>query len=102
MGVIGKVKDKKSDQPIQFVTIEVKSDDDDYRGPFIGKTGENGKYTILIGPLKDNLDGVKFKATITGAGVEVDDDDNEAEWIVDIDCQNEDSIQVYEINWEKK
>jgi hypothetical protein len=99
IGVIGKVREKGSDRPVPFVTIEVKGDDEDYRGPFIGKTGQDGKFSILITGLKDNIDGVGFSAKITGPGVENEDD---VEWEVSTDCEKEDAIQIFEINWDKK
>ncbi|NJN97091.1 MAG: hypothetical protein HC875_24865, partial [Anaerolineales bacterium] len=100
IGVFGKVKEKGSDRPVQFVTIEVKGDNDKFKGPYTDKTDANGRYDIFItGADNDDVDGVEFKAKVVGDGVESEDT---AEWTVSTDCGDEDSTQVYEINWNKK
>lgn len=100
IGIFGKVREKGSDRPVQFVTIEVKGDDDDFKGPYTDKTDANGRYDIFItGTDNDDVDGVEFKAKVVGDGVESEDT---AEWIVSTDCEEDDATQVYEINWNKK
>ena len=99
IGVFGKVREKGSDRPVQFATIEVKGDDSDYQGPYIDKTNQDGRYDIFISGLKEDIDGVKFKAKVVGAGVESEDT---VEWEISTDCHGDDAIQVYEINWDKK
>jgi hypothetical protein len=93
------VREKGSDRPVQFATIEVKSDDNDYKGPYIGQTNSDGRYDIFISGLEDDIDGVEFEAKVVGAGVETEDG---VKWEVSTDCHEEDAIQVYEINWDKK
>lgn len=94
------MREKGSDRPVQFVTIEVKSDDDDFKGPYTDKTNQDGRYDIFItGIDNDDVDGVEFKAKVVGDGVESEDT---AEWEVSTDCKDDEAIQVYEINWNKK
>jgi hypothetical protein len=93
------VREKGSDRPVQFAAIEVKSDDNDYKGPYTDQTNSDGRYDIFISGLKDDIDGVTFKAKVVGAGVESEDT---VEWEVSTDCHDEDAIQVLEINWDKK
>lgn len=93
----GQVREKDTDNPVQYVTIEVRGDDDKYKGPYIGRTDQEGKYGIFIGGLEDDVDGVEFEAKVVGAGVESEDSPN---WTVSDDC--DDGIQIYEINWDKK
>lgn len=94
------MKEKGSDRPVQFATIEVKGDDDDFKGPYIGKSNQDGRYDIFItGTDDEDVDGVEFEAKVVGDGVESEDT---AKWIVSIDCDNDDAVQVYEINWSKK
>lgn len=99
IGVYGRVREKGSDRPVPFVTIEIKGEGD-YKGPYIGKTDKDGKYSVFIAPLKDKVEGVKFEAKVVGAGVSIDDEDNE--WRTSSDCHDNDGIQVYEMNWNKK
>lgn len=94
------MREKGSDRPVQFVTIEVKGNDDDFKGPYIGKSNKDGRYDIFItGIDDDDVDGVEFKAKVVGDGVESEDT---AVWTVSTDCKDDDSTQVYEINWNKK
>lgn len=95
----GRVTEKGNGNAIQFVTIEVRGDDDDYKGPFIGKTNEKGDYNIYIGPL-DKVGKVEFTAkVIGGAGVKSED---EVDWTTSKDCHASNAIQVMEINWGRK
>jgi hypothetical protein len=77
----------------------VKGKEDKYKGPYVGKTDKDGKYGILIGALDSDLDGVEFEAKVVGAGVESEDS---PDWEVSDNCDDEDGIQIYEINWDKK
>jgi hypothetical protein len=99
VGLIGQVVQKNNDQPVSFVTIEVTGDDDNYKGPYYGKTGADGKYTIVIGEFTDDVKGTKFKAKVVGEGV---DSEDTGEWIISDDCHNDDAVQIYEINWFRK
>jgi hypothetical protein len=100
VGVIGRVYHQDGEAPIQHVTVQVTGDEDPYKGPYKAKTNEDGYYTIVIGELKDDIDGVEFKAIITGGpGVESLDD---PEWKVSSDCEYEDAIQIMEIDWQRK
>jgi hypothetical protein len=99
VGVRGRVREKGSDRPVQYVTIEVKGDSEKYKGPFIGKTDQDGKYGIFIGALDADLDGVEFEARVVGAGVESEDT---KKWEVSDNCHDGQGIQIYEINWDKK
>jgi hypothetical protein len=95
IGVTGKVETKGGDDPIPHVTIQVTGDDDDYKGPFIGKTDESGRYNIYIGPI-DEVGSVEFEAVVIGGpGVESEDS---PEWETSDDCHGDD-IQVMEIDW---
>jgi hypothetical protein len=97
IAVTGRVVTKGGDDGVQWVTIEVTGDDDPYKGPFYGKSDSRGDYTVLIGELKEDVDGVEFEAKIVGgAGVEPEDD---FEWTVDSDCHDENTVQVVEIDW---
>ncbi len=99
VGVKGHVYEKGSRDPVQFVTIQVKGDEDDYKGPFIGKTDEEGFYGIFIGPL-DDVGKVEFVAkVIGGAGVKVED---QIRWKTSKDCDNDNTIQVIYIRWGRK
>ncbi len=99
MGVKGTVKEKDNDQPVQFVTIRVKGDDDDFKGPFIGQTDEEGYYGIYIGPLSE-VGKVEFVArVIGGANVKVED---QIRWTTSKDCEADGAIQVMEIDWGRK
>ncbi len=97
VGVIGRVREKGSDKPVQYVTIEVKGEDD-YKGPYTGKTGADGKYSVLIGPVKDNINGVEFEVKVVGGpGVESED---KVKWEASKDCHGSDEdIQVMKIDW---
>jgi len=101
VAVVGKVVEKGSDRPVQYVTIQVKGDEDPYKGPFVGKSNENGDYTVLIGVLKEDIDGVDFEVeVIGGANVKSEDD---WEWKAGDDCgDSSGDIQIMEIDWFKK
>jgi hypothetical protein len=100
IGVYGRVREKGSDRPVQFATIEVKGDDSDFKGPYIGKTNHEGRYDIFISGIEnEDVNGVNFEAKVVGAGVESEDS---PDWLVSTDCHDEDAIQVYEIDWDKK
>jgi hypothetical protein len=106
VAVYGRVTEKSSGRPVQYVTIEVTGDEDPFEGPFIGKTSENGDYSIVIlsfhdEPDKaDKIDGVDFEAEVTG-GPNVESEDKH-EWKVSDDCEESGAIQVVEINWMQK
>ena len=100
VGLIGRVYQHDSEDPIQYVTIQVTGDEDPYKGPYTAKTNEDGYYTVVIGPLKDDIDGVEFKAVVTGGAGVVSEDD--PDWEVSSDCKDEDAIQIMEIDWERK
>lgn len=96
IGVTGRVRTKSGDTPVQYVTIQVTGDEDDWEGPFIGKTDADGRYNIYIGPIGD-VGSVDFKAeVIGGAGVKSED---KPEWKTSGDCHKDGAIQVMEINW---
>jgi len=97
VAVVGRVVDKGNDKGIQWVTIEVKGDDDPYKGPFYAKSDERGDYTVLIGELKNNVDEVEFDTQVVGGGSVVSEDDYQ--WTFGDDCHNDDDFQVMEINW---
>jgi hypothetical protein len=100
IGVYGRVREKGSDRPVQFATIEVKGDDSDFQGPYIGRTNHEGRYDIFIAGIEnDDINGVEFEAKVVGAGVESEDT---PKWEVSTDCNDENAVQVYEINWDKK
>lgn len=98
VGVKGKVTEKGNDNPVQWVTIEV-TGEDEFKGPYIGKTGSDGKYTILIGPVNDDINGIEFKVKVVGAGAESEDT---VKWEASDDCEGDEDIQVMEIDWVRK
>lgn len=85
---------------MQYVIIQVTGDEDPYKGPYLGQTGADGKYSIVITTLKDNVDDIEFKAKIIG-GANVKNEDT-VEWEVDKDCEKDGAIQVMEIDWFQK
>lgn len=97
VAAVGRVVDKGNDSPVQYVTLEVKGDKNPYKGPFYGTTNDRGDYTVLIGGLQDDIDGVEFKIQVQeSAGVDSEDD---YEWTVSSDCHEDDAVQVMEVNW---
>jgi hypothetical protein len=99
-GLIGRVYEQNGEAPIEYVTVQVTGDDDPYRGPYTAKTNKDGQYTIFIGGLNDDIDGVEFEAKIIGGpGVESLD---EVDWEVSSDCEDEDAIQIFIIDWQRK
>ena len=95
MGVRGRVTEKGSDRPVQFATIRVDGEDD-FKGPFFGKSDEDGDYGIYIGPI-DDVGDMEFTAKVVGGGgVESED---EVDWVTDNDCHKDGAIQVMKINW---
>ncbi len=98
VGVTGRVRDKGDDKPIQWVAIEVTGDDDDVNGPFMSKTGADGKYSIYIGPL-DDVGGVELEARVVGPSVSSED---KPKWIVSDDCHDGDANQIMELDWQFK
>ena len=100
VGVYGQVYTQDGENPIQYVTVKVKGDENPYKGPFITKTNENGDYTILIGELKSDIDGVEFEAEIIGgSGVKSLDT---PDWEVSDDCEDSSAIQVIKIDWQRR
>lgn len=97
VGVKGKVTEKGSDTPVPWVTIEV-TGEDEFKGPYIGKTGSDGKYSILIGPVNDDINGIEFKVKVVGAGAESEDT---VEWEASDECEG-DGIQIMEVEWVRK
>lgn len=100
VAVVGKVVERGSETPVQYVTIEVKGDKDPYKGPFTAKTNAKGDYTVLIGELKANVNGVDFEARVIG-GPNVKSEDT-PDWEVSSDCHQDGAIQLMEIDWLKK
>lgn len=84
---------------MQYVTIQVTGDEDEFKGPFIGKTDHRGDFTIYIGPI-DKAGGIEFKAEVIG-GPGVDSEDK-PEWKTSKDCKADGTIQVMKINWGRK
>lgn len=100
VGVYGKVYTKSGKNPIQYVVVMVTGAKDPYKGPYFAKTDKDGKYTILIGELNEDFDGVEFEAKIVGgAGVESLDT---PDWEVSDNCKDDNAIQVMKINWRRK
>lgn len=100
VGVYGHVFQRSGGAPVPYVTIQIKGDEDQFKGPYIGKTNENGDYTILIAELNGDLNGVEFEAeVIGGAGVESLDT---PDWEVSDDCKKDGAIQVMRIDWKRK
>ncbi len=101
IGVYGYVhQHDKEDEPIPNVKIQVTGDKDKYKGPYIGKTDKDGNFTILISELKDNVDGVEFKAEVIGSNnVESKD---KPKWEVSKDCEQDGAIQIMKIIWKRK
>ncbi|MEW5958490.1 MAG: carboxypeptidase-like regulatory domain-containing protein [Chloroflexota bacterium] len=97
VAVVGRVLDR-SDNPVQYVTIEVTGDKDDYKGPYTAKTDKDGYYTVLIGELSEKIDGVEFKVKVIGPNVKTESH----EWEASKDCHKDGAIQVMEIEWDKK
>jgi hypothetical protein len=103
VAVVGRVVEKGSERPVQFVAIEVSGDEDPYKGPFVAKTNSDGYYTIVIDELNENVDGIDFKVQVIG-GDNVDSED-EPRWQAGDNCSSDednDDIQVMEINWYRK
>jgi hypothetical protein len=98
VGVVGRVRDKGDDKPVQWVTIEITGNEDDVRGPFTGKTNADGNYNIYIGSL-DDVGGVELKARVTGPNAISED---EPEWVVVDNCDSDDANQIMEIDWDMK
>ncbi len=100
MGVYGKVRDgdDDDDDPMPNVTIKVTGNEDPYKGPFYATTDSAGKYSLVIGELKD-VGEMEFKAEIFGDGV---DTQGEPEWETDDDCHENNAVQIMKINWGKK
>lgn len=94
MGVRGRVTEKGSDRPVQFATIRVEGEDD-FKGPFFGKSDEKGDYGIYIGPI-DDVGKMDFTAEVVGDGVKSED---AVDWTTDKDCHKDGAIQVMKINW---
>ena len=100
VAAVGRVVDKGSDTPVQYVTLEVKGDKSSYKGPFYGTTNDRGDYTVLIGELKNDIDGVEFNIKVLeGPGVDSEDD---FDWTVGSDCHENGTVQVMEVNWYRK
>lgn len=100
MAVVGRVVEKGSERPVQYVTIQVKGDEDPYKGPFTGKSNEKGDYTVLIGELNENIDGVDFEVKVIGGANVVSEDD--VEWKAGKDCGSDNDTQIKEVNWFRK
>lgn len=100
IGVLGYVRDKGNDNPIQYVTVqvlgEVDDDDDEFDGPFSDQTDETGRYDIFIGPI-DRVGGNKYEAKVVGSGNVISEDT--IEWETSKDCRNGEAIQIMEIEW---
>ena len=100
VGVIGHVRQRNGHAPVPYVTIQVTGSKKPYKGPYTAKTNENGDYTVLIGPLSDEVDDVEFEVRVVG-GSNVKSEDS-PEWTADKDCKKDDAIQVIRINWKRK
>ena len=98
VGVTGRVRDRGNDDPVQWVTIQVTGDDDDdeFNGPFIGKTGSDGRYAIFIGPINE-VGHSRFKVEVIG-GPNVESEDI-VEWETSDDCHDGQESQVLDIRW---
>lgn len=98
VAVFGKVYNRKSETPVQYATIQVTGDEDGFKGPYTAKSDKDGYFTVVIGELSGEVDGVDFKAKIVGPNVKTEGH----EWRVSDDCHDEDAIQVMEIEWERR
>jgi hypothetical protein len=96
--VIGRVYNRNGETPVQYVTVEVTGDEDAFKGPYTAKSDKDGYYTVLIGALTEEIDGVEFKAKIIGPNVETES----YKWEVSDDCHDEDGIQIMELEWERR
>ena len=99
VGVRGRVTEKGRDDGVEYVTIEVRGDDDPFKGPFFGKTNSRGDYNIYIGSLED-VGEMEFQAIVVGGG-DIESEDK-VEWQISDDCHDDDAIQVLEINWTRE
>jgi hypothetical protein len=103
IGVFGYVKDKGNDNPVQYVTIEVRGefddDDDEFDGPYTDQTDENGRYDIYIGPI-DRVGGNNYAAKVIGPGNVTSEDT--VEWETSKDCRDGGKIQIMQIEWGHK
>jgi hypothetical protein len=97
IAVIGRVVEKGGSQPVQNVTLEVKGDKNPYKGPFFGRTNEKGDYTVLIGELKNDVNGVEFEIKVQESSGVVSEDKHK--WKVSSDCHSDGVVQVMEVNW---
>jgi hypothetical protein len=91
------VVEKGGSQPVQNVTLEVKGDKNPYKGPFFGRTNEKGDYTVLIGELKNDVNGVEFEIKVQESSGVVSEDKHK--WKVSSDCHSDGVVQVMEVNW---
>jgi hypothetical protein len=98
VAVFGRVLNRNGDSPVQHVTIEVTGDKNAFKGPYTAKTDKDGYYTVVISELKSEIDGVEFKAEVTGPNVESES----YEWEVSSDCHEDGAIQVVELEWERR
>jgi hypothetical protein len=100
VGLIGRVYEQNGEAPIEHVTVQVTGDEDPYRGPYTAKTNKDGEYTVFISGLNEDINGVEFEAVIIGGpGVESLD---EVDWEVSDDCEDDDAIQIFIIDWQRK
>lgn len=98
VAVIGRVINRDGGDGVQYVTIRVTGDEDEYKGPYTAKTDEDGYYTVLIGELDKDIDGVEFDVEVIGANVRSES----YEWEAGGDCHKEEDIQIMELKWERK
>lgn len=97
VAVIGRVVEKGGSQPVQNVTLEVKGDKNPYKGPFFGRTNEKGDYTVLVGEVKNDVNGVEFEIKVQESSGVVSEDKHK--WKVSSDCHKDGVVQVMEVNW---
>lgn len=100
VGLTGRVYQQNGEAPIEHVTVQVTGDENPYKGPYTAKSNKDGEYTILIGELNKNIDGVEFEAIITGGPGVVSLD--KVEWEVSDNCEDENAIQIFIIKWQRR
>jgi hypothetical protein len=85
---------------VQWVTIQVlgetDDDDDQFDGPFIGKTGADGRYNIYIGPINE-VGSQKYEVKVIG-GPNVESEDT-VDWETSKDCRDAQRTQILDIYW---